>query len=90
LPAERIVGLSRRCLELPMPTTSQALGPTVVPTTPPDTDGTNVDSVYQALLQGVGHEFVTEANVQALIQRAEADKHPVLAAELREWQAPCG
>jgi hypothetical protein len=28
--------------------------------------------------------------VQALIQRAEADKHPVLAAELREWQAPCG
>ncbi len=61
-----------------------------VPTTPADTDASNVDSVYQALLKGVGHELVTEANVGDLIARAEADKHPVLAAELREWQAPCG
>lgn len=61
-----------------------------VPTTPAGTDAANVDSVYQALLQGVGHELVTEANVGELIERAEADKHPVLAAELREWRAPCG
>lgn len=61
-----------------------------VPTTPPGTDANNLDSVYQALRQGVGHELVTEANVGALIARAEADGHPVLAAELREWQAPCG
>jgi hypothetical protein len=61
-----------------------------VPTTPPGTDANDLDSVYQALVQGVGHELVTEANVQELIRRAEADKHPVLAAELREWQAPCG
>ncbi|WP_457421932.1 hypothetical protein [Roseateles sp. P5_E7] len=61
-----------------------------LPTTPADTDPSNIDSVYQNLIHGVGHEHVTEANVQALIERAEADKHPVLAAELREWQAPCG
>jgi len=61
-----------------------------VPTTPKDTDASNLDSVYQALLKGVGHELVTEANVTELINRAEADKHPVLAAELREWRAPCG
>ena len=61
-----------------------------VPTTPSDTDASNLDSVYQALLKGVGHELVTDANVHALIARAEADNHPVLAAELREWQAPCG
>lgn len=61
-----------------------------VPTTPADTDASDLDSVYQALLKGVGHELVTEANVSDLIARAEADRHPVLAAELREWQAPCG
>jgi len=61
-----------------------------VPTTPADTDASNLDSVYQALLKGVGHELVTEANVAELINRAQADNHPVLAAELREWQAPCG
>ena len=61
-----------------------------IPTTPPDTDPSNIDSVYQALLAGVGHELVTEANVGELIARADADKHPVLATELREWQAPCG
>lgn len=60
-----------------------------VPTTPADIDASNVDSVYQALLQGVGHELVTEANVTELITRAEAGKHPVLADELREWRAPC-
>ncbi len=61
-----------------------------VPTTPAGTDASNLDSVYQALLQGVGHELVTEANVDELIRRAEADHHPVLASELREWRAPCG
>jgi hypothetical protein len=61
-----------------------------VPTTPADTDASNLDSVYQALLQGVGHELVTDANVEALISRADADKHPVLAAELREWRNATG
>ncbi len=61
-----------------------------VPTTPAGTDASSIDSVYENLIHGVGHEHVTEANVEALIRRAEADKHPVLAAELREWQAPCG
>ena len=73
-----------------MPSTTSSTAATTVPTTPADTDASNIDSVYQNLLHGVGHEHVTEANVEALISRAEADKHPVLAAELREWQAPCG
>ena len=73
-----------------MPTTTSSTAATSVPTTPADTDPSNIDSVYENLIHGVGHEHVTEANVQALIERAEADKHPVLAAELREWQAPCG
>jgi hypothetical protein len=74
-------------LELPMTSSTAA---TTVPTTPADTDASNIDSVYENLIHGVGHEHVTEANVEALIRRAEEDKHPVLAAELREWQAPCG
>jgi hypothetical protein len=61
-----------------------------VPTTPADTDAANLDSVYQALVQGVGHELVTDANVEALINRADADNHPVLAAELREWRSATG
>ena len=61
-----------------------------VPTTPPTVDAADVDSVYQALVQGVGHELVTDANVQALISRADADNHPVLAAELREWRSATG
>ncbi|MCE4553460.1 hypothetical protein [Pelomonas cellulosilytica] len=74
-----------------MPTVSSSpIGPTDVPTTPAQTDPQDLDSVYQALVQGVGHELVTDANVEALIRRAEADHHPVLAAELREWRSPCG
>lgn len=61
-----------------------------VPTTPADSDPSDLDSVYRNLVNGVGHEHVTKANVDALISRAEADKHPVLATELREWRASCG
>jgi hypothetical protein len=68
-----------------MPSTSTS----TVPTTPRGVDPQNLDSVYEALLAGVGHELVTEANVAALMERALADKHPVLAEELREWRSPC-
>jgi hypothetical protein len=61
-----------------------------VPTTSADTDASNIDSVYQSLLQGVGHELVTDGNVEELIRRADADRHPVLAAELREWRFATG
>lgn len=61
-----------------------------VPTTSADTDASDIDSVYQSLLKGVGHELVTDANVEELIRRADADKHPVLAAELREWRSASG
>jgi hypothetical protein len=48
-----------------------------------------VDEVYRKLVRGLGHELVTDDNVHALIRRADADGHTVLATELREWQAPC-
>ena len=48
-----------------------------------------IEDVYRKLLKGLGHELVTEDNVDALIRRAEGDGHPVLAEELREWRAPC-
>ncbi len=49
----------------------------------------SVEHVYQELLKGLGHELVNDGNVDALIKRAEQDRHPVLATELREWRAPC-
>jgi len=48
-----------------------------------------VDEVYRQLVRGLGHELVNDDNVDALIKRAEADGHTVLAIELREWRAPC-
>ena len=49
----------------------------------------DIDNVYRQLRQGLGHELVNDDNVFELIRRAEQDGHPVLAQELREWQAPC-
>lgn len=61
-----------------------------VPTTPAGSDANDVNSVYRNLVNGVGHEQVTDHNVEELIRRADADKHPVLAAELREWRSATG
>lgn len=78
-------------LEPPMQTkTSSDLDQAEVPTTPADTDASDIDSVYQNLVSGVGHEHVTDDNVEELIRRADADRHPVLAAELREWRSATG
>ena len=49
----------------------------------------DIEEIYQKLVKGLGHEFVTDENVHALIQRAQADGHTVLATELHEWQSPC-
>lgn len=65
----------------------EALAQVQVPTTPPGTDARNLDSIYDNLVHGVGHEHVTEANVDQLMLRAAADHHPVLAEELREWRS---
>ena len=65
----------------------EALAQVDLPSTPPGTDARNIDSIYDNLVHGVGHEHVTEANVEALMQRAAADHHPVLAEELREWRS---
>ncbi|OWQ46110.1 hypothetical protein CDL60_16010 [Roseateles noduli] len=59
------------------------------PTTDNDVDADDLDSVYGQLVKGVGHEYVTEGNADELARRAEADGHPILATELREWKAPC-
>ncbi|MGM9481060.1 hypothetical protein ACS5PN_07700 [Roseateles sp. NT4] len=69
------------------PLKPEALAQVHVPTTPPGTDAGDLDSIYDNLVHGVGHEYVTEANVEALMQRAAADHHPVLAEELREWRS---
>lgn len=71
-------------------TPSSTVAQSDVPTTPAGIDAGDVDSVYQALVSGVGHEHVTDSNVEELIRRADADKHPVLAAELREWRSATG
>jgi len=65
----------------------EALAQVDLPSTPPGTDAGNIDSIYQNLIHGVGHEHVTESNVEELMHRAEADHHPVLAEELREWRS---
>ena len=65
----------------------EALAKVHVPTTPSGTDSGDLDSIYDNLVHGVGHEYVTESNVEALMLRAAADHHPVLAEELREWRS---
>jgi len=65
----------------------QALAQVDLPSTPPSTDPGDLDSIYDNLLHGVGHEHVTEANVEELMRRAAANHHPVLAEELREWRS---
>lgn len=59
------------------------------PSSDADVDADDLDSVYGQLVKGVGHEFVTDRNVDELARRAEEDGHPILATELREWKAPC-
>lgn len=54
-----------------------------------DAELQEVEDVYRLLRKGLGHEKVTDANVSALIRRAEQDQHSILATELREWQAGC-
>lgn len=49
-----------------------------------------IDEIYRQLTRGLGHQFVNDDNVFELIDRAERDRHTVLAQELREWQSPCG
>lgn len=49
----------------------------------------SLDEIYRRLTRGLGHELVNDDNVFELIERAELDRHTVLAQELREWQAPC-
>jgi len=49
----------------------------------------DVEDIYTQLRKGLGHERVTDANVDALVRRAEQDGHGILAQELREWKASC-
>jgi hypothetical protein len=54
-----------------------------------DAELQEAEDVYRLLCRGLGHEKVTDDNVDALIRRADRDGHTILATELREWQAPC-
>ncbi|WP_343638587.1 hypothetical protein [Roseateles sp.] len=75
----------------PAPQLQPELPPDVPPFPSSDAgiDADDLDSVYGQLVKGVGHEFVTDANVDELARRAEQDGHPILATELREWKASC-
>ncbi|MGE5450694.1 MAG: hypothetical protein ACM3VZ_02465 [Acidobacteriota bacterium] len=48
-----------------------------------------LQEIYAALEKGLGHQWVHDDNVQALIQMAVERKNGVIEATLREWQAPC-
>ncbi|HSN33142.1 MAG TPA: hypothetical protein VLU41_10705 [Ideonella sp.] len=49
----------------------------------------DLNEIYRQLKRGVGRQWVTDANVFALIDIAVLDGNRMLATELREWQAPC-
>ncbi|MFT4173606.1 MAG: hypothetical protein QM639_13660 [Rhodocyclaceae bacterium] len=49
----------------------------------------NLDEIYRQLVRGFGREFVTDANAEALAERARQDGHSVLAEELHQWTQQC-
>ena len=59
------------------------------PSTNPHTQPDDLEGIFRQLVKGLGHELVTEANVEALARLADQGGHAMLASELREWQAPC-
>lgn len=59
---------------------------------PADTreSSSTIDSIYRALERNEGREQVSDANVDALIERAERAGNAQLELLLREWRSPCG
>lgn len=53
----------------------------------PDSDP---EAIFRELKTGLGHELVTDANVDAIIDVAKRHGHQLLEQELREWRSPCG
>lgn len=53
-----------------------------------DAELQEVEDIYRLLCKGLGHEKVTDDNVDALIRRAERDGYALLATELRESSEP--
>lgn len=45
--------------------------------------------IYAQLKRGIGHQHVTDDNVDELIAMAREYGDGELEAQLREWQAPC-
>ncbi len=50
----------------------------------------DIDAIYRELRAGRGREKVDDANVGALIERAQRDGDAQLELLLREWRSPCG
>ena len=61
----------------------------VMPTTAVRSDP-GLDDIYHELKRGVGRELVTDANVDALIERAVERRDEQLEYLLREWRSACG
>ncbi len=73
----------------PSTASSASAGATTARSAQPSSQPDDIDAIYQELVKGIGRERVTDANAEALAQRAEKDGHSVLATELREWLSPC-
>jgi hypothetical protein len=53
-------------------------------------DAPSIADIYRALRHGGGRELVTDANVDALIQMANAHGDATNEFLLREWRSTCG
>ena len=51
---------------------------------------TDPDSIFRLLKRGLGHELVSQDNVDQLIELAVAHGHRLIEQELREWHTGCG
>jgi len=53
-------------------------------------DPNDLPAIYRALRRGVGHEAVTDANVDELIGLAQQHDDAKTELLLREWRTACG
>ena len=50
----------------------------------------DVEAIFEQLKQGVGREWVTNDNVDRLVNIAQREGHQMVELLLREWRSSCG
>ena len=60
-----------------------------MPAQPAATDP-EAEAIFRQLKLGLGHELVTDANVDAVLEVARRHGHVLIEQELHEWRSPCG